>query len=146
LYIHQKRYIDAVNELKLAEADLYNRRPYLPWGNLGLAYLEMGEYEKARQALLHAIELQSLFCVGYYRLGQVYMAMRNFEKADKAFTQAIEADKRCNTFQEAWRLRGEVRAQIGEREQSIADLEKCVELEASSDAGQACRRLLETTH
>lgn len=146
LYIHRKRYTEAVKELQLAVADLYNRRPYLPWGNLGLAYLETGEYEKARQALVRAVELQPLFCVGYYRLGQVYIAMRNLEKADKAFTQAIEADRRCGAFQDAWRSRGEVRAQIGEREQAIADLEKCVELESSSETGQVCLRLLETTH
>jgi type IV pilus assembly protein PilF len=41
LYIQQKRYMEAIKELQLAAADLYNRRPYLPWGNLGLAYLEM---------------------------------------------------------------------------------------------------------
>jgi type IV pilus assembly protein PilF len=146
LYIHQKRYTEAVKELKIAVADLYNRRPYLPWGNLGLAYYEMAEYEKAIQALLRALELQPLFCVGYYRLGQVYMATRSFEKADKAFTRAVEADKRCDAFQDAWRLRGEVRAYIGERDQAIADLEKCVELDASSLTGQACLRLLETTH
>lgn len=146
LFTHQKRYKEAEKELLLAISDIYNRKAFLAWGNLGWVYLEMGQLIKARDALLRAVELQPRFCVGYYRLGQVYSATREYEKADKAFTSAIEADERCKIFQQAWYMRGKVRAQLGDREQAIADLERCAELESNSETGQSCRRLLDTTH
>ncbi|MBN1655105.1 MAG: tetratricopeptide repeat protein [Deltaproteobacteria bacterium] len=146
LYIHQKRYQDSIKELKVAVSDLYNRKAYLAWGNLGWAYLEIEKYDQAIHALLRSIDLEHRFCVGYFRLGQVYSSMRDFEKAEKAFTKAIEADERCKSFQDAWRLRGEVRAKLGEREDAIADFERCVELDQDSETGDACSRLLSSTH
>ncbi len=146
LYIHQKRYEESINELKVAVGDLYNRKAYLAWGNLGWAYFEIGKYDQAIQALLRSVDLERHFCVGFFRLGQVYSAMRDFEKAEKALTKAIEADKRCDTFQDAWKLRGEVRANLGERDDAIADLERCVQLDQDSKTGEACSRLLSSTH
>ncbi len=146
LYIHEGRFSEAVRELETAVGDLFNRKAYMAWGNLGWAYSEMGKHKQALRALLQAIKLQPRFCVGYFRLGEVHAEMRDFEKAEKALTQAIEAHQGCSAFQEAWHLRGQVRAKLGERQDAIADLERCVELAPDSDAGQACARLLEKTH
>jgi tetratricopeptide (TPR) repeat protein len=146
LYIHTGRYSDAVRELKIAVGDLFNRRAYLAWGNLGWVYSKMDKPEKAIQALRRAIELQPRFCVGYYRLGEVYASRRDFEKAETVLTKALEAHERCETFQQAWKLRGEVRAKLGEREDAISDLERCVELSPDSESGQECSRLLESAN
>jgi tetratricopeptide (TPR) repeat protein len=146
LYVHQKRYQKAIDELKIAVDDLYNRKAYLAWGNLGWAYLEAEKYDEALKALLRSVDLEHRFCVGYFRLGQVYSAMRNFEKAEKALTKAIEADERCKVFQDAWHLRGEVRARLGEKDDAVADFEKCVELGQDSETGEACSRLLGKSH
>jgi tetratricopeptide (TPR) repeat protein len=146
LYIHQKRYKESINELKIAVGDLYNRKAYLAWGNLGWAYFETEKYDQAIQALRRSVDLEHHFCVGYFRMGQVYSAMRDFVKAEKAATKAIEADERCEAFQDAWKLRGEVRANLGERNDAIADLERCVQLDQDSETGEACSRLLSKTH
>jgi tetratricopeptide (TPR) repeat protein len=146
LYIHQGRHGDAVRELKVAVGDIYNRKAYLAWGNLGWVYYKDAKYDKAVEALTRSVELERRFCVGYYRLGEVYQAMRAFEKSEKALTQALEADPRCEALQVAWRLRGEVRANLGAREEAIGDFERCVELNPESEAGQACSRLLEASN
>lgn len=146
LYIHQQRYKEAVVELEKALADLFNRDAYMAWGNLGWAYLEMKAYPKAIDALVRAVRLHPRFCVGYYRLGSAYLAAHELEKAEQALTQAIEADDRCATFQDAWHLRGEARMTLGLRDDARGDFERCVELDAHTDAGKSCGRYLEATY
>ena len=146
LYVHQKRYRDAAQVLEKAVSDLYNANVYLAWGNLGWVYGKMEKYDKAIHALGRSIQLQPRFCVGYYRLGEVYTRIPQLEKAESALTRAVEADERCELMQEAWQLRGEVRAKMGEREAAIDDLERCVELNPDSEAGRSCSRLLESAN
>jgi len=146
LYIHQKRYPEAIAELEKAVADLFNRDAYMAWGNLGWAYLDQKVYPKAIDALVKAVRLRPQFCVGFFRLGSAYLATKDYEKAEQAATQAIEADKRCNTFQDAWHLRGEARMNLGLRDDARGDFERCVELAAQTDTGKACSRFLEATY
>jgi tetratricopeptide (TPR) repeat protein len=147
LYIHRERYDDAIPILRQSATELTNRAQHFAWGNLGWAYLEKGEHTRALDALQQAVRIQPRYCVGWYRIGQVHVAQERFEQAEQSLTRALEADERCSRFyQDAWRLRGEVRARLGHREDAVADFERCVELSASSEAGQACRRFLETTH
>lgn len=146
LYAHQKRYKEAARVLEKAVSDLYNRNVYLAWGNLGWVYGKMEKYDKALQALRRSIQLQPRFCVGYFRLGEIYSRMKQLEKAEEALTSAIEAHERCELIQQAWQLRGEVRAKMGEREAAISDLERCVQLNPDSEAGRSCSRLLESAN
>ena len=146
LYVHQKRYAAAIEELNHAVEDLFNRDAYMAWGNLGWAYLEMQDWKHAIDALVRAVKLHPQFCVGYYRLGRAYLKTRSFEQAEQALTQAIEADKRCGAFQDAWHLRGEARMNLGLRDDARSDFERCVELDANNEAGKACSRYLEATY
>ncbi len=152
LYIHWRRFDDAVRVLREATGDLMNRRPYFAWGNLGWAYYEQQEYDQAMPALEQAVQLNPRFCNGWYRIGQVHLARaratgatENFERAEDALTTALEVDDDgCRRLQEAWQLRGQARAQLGQREESVADLERCVELGAESEAGRTCAAMLES--
>lgn len=146
LYIHQGRHQEAVKELDLAVADLFNRDAYMAWGNLGWAYLQLHNYPKAIDALVRAVRLRRDFCVGHFRLGRAYLATREFAKAEQSFTSAIEADRRCESFQDAWHYRGEARMNLGNREDARTDFERCVEVQPKSEAGQACSRYLAATY
>lgn len=147
LYIHQRHYDEAIRELREATGDLLNREPHLAWGNLGWAYYEKRDYRHALEALTQAVRLQRRFCVGHYRMGQTYSAMRDYSHAEEALTHALEVqDPSCQAMQEAWLLRGQARAQLGRREDAISDFEHCVTIDAQTDPGHACQRLLEATH
>lgn len=146
LYIHQGHYDEALKVLNAAVGDLFNREAYMAWGNLGWAYLELSDYPKAIDALTHAVKLRRDFCVGHFRLGKALLATREYAKAEQELTAAIEGDPRCATFQDAWHLRGETRMNLGNRDDSRADFERCVELQPKSDAGKACGRYLEATY
>ena len=146
LYLHQKRYDLAITEFQHAVEDLFNRRAYMAWGNLGRAYYETAAYDKAEEALMRAVKQEPRFCVGYFHLGRTYVKVEQFEKADHALTQALEADERCKIFQDAWHLRGETRMKLGQRDDARADFERCVELGSRNEAGAACTRYLEATY
>ncbi|GAB4110820.1 MAG: hypothetical protein OHK0013_46730 [Sandaracinaceae bacterium] len=158
LLINARRYSEAVEALRLSTGDLMNRTPHLAWGNLGWAYYEMHDYAQATEALQQAVRLQPQFCNGWYRLGQVGFALgraaadgepggdpQGFARAEEALTHALEVDRdECRALQEAWLLRGETRARLGRREEAISDFERCVELSANTEAGQACAGFLST--
>ncbi len=145
--VHEKRYDDAIKTLRESATNIVNRNPHLAWGNLGWAYYEKGQYQQAIEALTQAVRHQSRFCLGFYRLGQSYVALRQYEQAEDALTRCLEVpDEGCKNLQDAWHLRGEARAQLGMRQDAIADFERCVELSAESDAGRTCQGYLEATH
>ncbi|MET0389002.1 MAG: tetratricopeptide repeat protein [Polyangiales bacterium] len=146
LHIHQGRFGEAVNELDGAVADLFNRDAYMAWGNLGWAYLELHQYPKAIEALVRSVRLRRDFCVGHFRLGRAFLATHDFAKAEQSLTSAVEADPRCDSFQDAWQLRGEARMSLGNREDARSDFERCVELQPKSESGQTCSRFLAATH
>jgi Tfp pilus assembly protein PilF len=146
LHIHQGRYREAVQELNGAVSDLFNRDAYMAWGNLGWAYLELHQYPKAIDALVRSVRLRRDFCVGHFRLGRAFLETHDFAKAEQSLTSAVEADPRCDTFQDAWQLRGEARMNLGNREDARSDFERCVELQPKSESGQTCSRFLLATH
>lgn len=145
--VHQGRTGPAIEMLRASAENLLNRHPHLSWGNLGWAYYEAGDYDDALRALSQSVRQEPKFCLGYYRLGQTHLALRDYESAESALTNALETDDpACHSLQDAWRLRGEARAQIGMREDAIADFERCVELGAQNDVGRACQGYLQATH
>jgi len=147
VYVHQKRYDEAIALLRETASNLLNRTPHLAWGNLGWAYYEKGQYTEAVAALTQSVRHQSRFCLGYYRLGQSYLALRDFERADEALTKCLEVtDPGCQNLQDAWHLRGQARARLGRRDDAVGDFERCVELATGTPAASACKSYLEATH
>lgn len=138
-----ERYAEAAEVLRKSAMDISNTAPHTAWGNLGIALYENEEYAEALSALEQAVNIQPRFCLGYYNMGRVHVAQENLEQAEGALTRAIEADEDCiERYQPAYRLRGEVRARLGRRDDAVADLERCVEIAPDSSDADTCRRLL----
>ncbi len=142
------RYDDAIVVLRRSATDELNTAPHLAWGNLALAQLELGEYQEVVKSTMEAIRLQPRFCVGYYTMGQALWHLQQLKDAEHALDSAINADPSCASstqLQGAWRLRGEVRARLGHRQDAVADLEQCVELDPYSNDGRMCQSILEAS-
>ncbi len=141
-----ERYDEAIVVLRESAADELNTAPHLAWGNLGLAQFHLGEYQEAVKSTMEAVRLQPRFCVGYYTMAQALWHLQQLQDAERALVSAIGADESCSNdrrLQGAWRLRGEVRARLGHRQDAVADLERCVELDPYSNDGRMCQTLLE---
>ncbi len=143
-----ERYDDAIVAFRESATDELNTAPHLAWGNLGLAQLQLGEYQEAVKSTMEAVRIQPRFCVGYHTMGQAFWHLQQLPDAERALDRAINADESCSNdrrLQGAWRLRGEVRARLGHRRDAIADLEQCVELDPYSNDGRMCQTLLRDT-
>jgi tetratricopeptide (TPR) repeat protein len=141
--LEQDRYEEAIEEFERSASDMLNRQPWNAWGNLGLAHFEKGDLDESVTALRQAVEIQPQFCVGHFLLAQSYFAQDKFEDAETSATSAIDSNEVCAGYQSAYKLRGEARARLGKRDDAIADLERCVELDGDNEDGMACRRLLD---
>ena len=143
-----ERYEDATLVLRESATDELNTAPHLAWGNLGLAQFHLGEYQETVKSTMEAVRIQPRFCVGYYTMARALWHLQQLKDAEHALVSALGADESCAKspqLQGAWRLRGEVRARLGHRQDAIADLEECVELDPYSNDGRMCQSLLEAS-
>jgi Tfp pilus assembly protein PilF len=141
--IHEKKPAAAVNLLKPLTEDILYQTPENAWGNLGWAYLELGELDPAIDALRRSIAAQPQFCVGNYRLGLALERKGELGGALSAFTRALETESPgCKGLQEAWAGRARVGLRAGNVDAARADLGSCVKLSETTPAGKECRSLL----
>jgi type IV pilus assembly protein PilF len=144
ILIHERRFRDAVEVLRPLSEDILYQTPEKAWGNLGWAYLELGDSERAVDALRRSIAAQPLFCVGSYRLGLAYERKGEPKSAADALTRALETEApECSRLQDAFAARARVRTTLGDADGVKADLSRCVELSASTETGKNCRSMLQ---
>jgi tetratricopeptide (TPR) repeat protein len=139
LLIHRKRYGEAVEHLEAASKEVLNREPWLAMGNLGWAYIEMGEHDKAVETLRRALFDQPRFCVGHFRLGQAYYLKGEYEKAQASLAAAVRTEEDgCAELQEAHQLLGMTYLRIGREAEARDSLDRCREIDPASDIGVSC--------
>jgi Tfp pilus assembly protein PilF len=144
ILIHSKHAREAIDVLRPLSEDILYQTPEKAWGNLGWAYLETGDLERAIDALRRSIAAQPLFCVGSYRLGLAYQRKGEPKAALDALTRALETEApECSRLQDAVAARARVYRQLGQADAERADLTRCVELSGSTEAGKNCRSMLE---
>jgi type IV pilus assembly protein PilF len=147
IYIHQKRYEDAIAVLKPITENILYGTPELAWGNLGWAYLEQKKYNEAVSALERAVAAQPLFCVGNYRLGVALHALGRIDAARDALDRALEtAAPGCANLQDALLERAQVQLGLQEVESARADLDRCVSLQKNNLTGKTCGKILAGIH
>src|SRR5262249_20353795 len=143
ILVHQKKYDEAISVLRPLAEDILYQTPENAWGNLGWAYLEKGEYDKAIEALRRSVAAQPDFCVGNFRLGLAYERKQSPAAAVEAFTRAVETDQpSCKGLQDAYDGRARTLMRLGRTEDARSDLERCVQLDKRTPAGRECTALL----
>jgi tetratricopeptide (TPR) repeat protein len=141
--IHEKRYADAIRVLEPLTADILYSTPENAWGNLGWAYLEKGDLDRAITALERSVAAQPLFCVGNFRLGMAHEKKAQWATALEAYTRALETDQpACRALQDGYLGRGRVLEKLGRADDARADLERCRDLGAGTPAGKDCGSML----
>ena len=122
-----------------------NRQPWLAFGNLGWAYIEVGEFDKALEVLKRAMFDQPKYCVGLYRMGQAYYLKGDYTSAKKTLTRAIEVpEEGCKQIQEAHHLRGMSFLRLEMPSEAEDALTRCVEINKESRIGMECQEALES--
>lgn len=141
--IHRGKAKEAIDVLVPITEDMLYSTPEIAWGNLGWAYMELGDNKKAIPALRRAVAAQPLFCVGSFRLGVAYHRTGAMESAVEALNRALETDAPgCEHMQDAYLERAQVHLALGEERSTREDLDRCVDLAKSTRTGKKCNQLM----
>jgi type IV pilus assembly protein PilF len=139
--LHLQDWNGAVAAANEALKDSTYSGPELARANLGWAYLQMKQTQRAWKELHEAVSRAPKFCVGRYRLAKVY-----FERGDMAQAaenvDAVVDDARC-PIQEAYLLGGLVHQRHQNRERARVLLRRCADLAPRSCVAGECRRYSE---
>jgi type IV pilus assembly protein PilF len=140
--IHRKQYAHAVAVLKPLSEDILYQTPENAWGNLGWAYLELGQLDAALDALSRSVAVQPNFCVGHFRLGLARQKKQDYRGAVLAYSNALAVDNpRCKAMQEVYLSRAQALMQLSQLEAAKSDLVQCVAQDATTPTGQTCQAL-----
>jgi type IV pilus assembly protein PilF len=141
--IHEKKAAAAVEVLKPLTEDILYQTPENAWGNLGWAYLELGKFDQAIDALSRSVAAQPQFCVGNYRLGLAHERKGELGAALSAYSRALETEAPgCAGLQDAWAGRARVSFRAGDADSARADLERCLKLSERTSVGKECRSMM----
>lgn len=139
LMIHMQQYNEAITALSEAAGEVLNREPWLALGNLGWAYIELGEHDKAIEVLRRALFDQPEFCVGMFRLGQAYYGKGDYPAAEAQLQSAVQVQaKGCDQLQEAFHLLGMTYLRLGRESEAHEAFQRCSEIDPSSELGAGC--------
>lgn len=104
----------------------------LAYRGLGMAYMNLGEYEAARDSFIQALQQGSFFVndieedISCY-LASAYYKMGDYENAIATYTNVLQISKKNDDL---YYLRGVVQLEAGNLEAAIQDFDKSVSLNA----------------
>ena len=139
VYFRQGRVEDAIEEYKRALENLLYMSPQEAHLNLGVAYLSLNEYDKAKVHLEEAIRLVPTFVPAYNSLGKAYEGLRQYDKARSAYEKALELNPE---YVDAYLNLGKLLYKSGERQKAVEAFDKVVRLDPGSDRAEEALRYL----
>jgi Tfp pilus assembly protein PilF len=113
--------------------------PVFARANLGWAFFQKKELQKAWKELHEAVTRAPGFCVGRYRLAKVYLERGDVEQAVDALEPLLADGKRC-PIQEAFLLGGLLYERRKDAEKARELFRVCAEMSSRSCAADECRR------
>jgi len=90
VYLIRQEWDMAIQHFDKAAHDPSYRTPYMAYTNIGYAYHQMGQYKKAIEYYLKAIERWSRYSPAYDNMGLAYEMLGDWQKAADAYRQAIQ--------------------------------------------------------
>ena len=90
LYLLMGEWDPAIKSFKKALSNIVYRTPYMAYSNMGLAYYNKGDVQKAIECYNEAKRSNKIFGPAYFNLGRAYEAMNRLDDAVDAYGKAIE--------------------------------------------------------
>jgi type IV pilus assembly protein PilF len=128
----------AITAANQALKDSTYSAPEVARANLGWAYLQQGDLQKAWKELHESVARAPKFCVGRYRLAKVFFERGDMEQAAETLAVMLD-DARC-PIQDAFLLGGLVAQKRGDRERARTLFGKCTQMAPRSCNANQCRK------
>ncbi len=97
-YLELERWQDAIRVLKPLLKEPTYTTPYLPYNNIGWAYLNLGQLPLADKHLRMAVFVNPRFCQGHRNLGLLAQKRRDLPGARAHFEEAVRRCPKVATF------------------------------------------------
>ena len=91
-YLVQKEWDKAIRVLEEVTGDMLYATPHFPLANLGWAYYNKGNYDKAQRFLKDALVMQPGFYIAQLNLGRTYLVTGRLHAALSQFEKTAEAN------------------------------------------------------
>lgn len=89
-YVAMEQWDKAIECFEMVAGDLLYMTPHYPLSNLGYVYYRRGDYHKAEQNYLEALEMKPDYPRALYGLGRVYLETGDIRKAIRQLERAVD--------------------------------------------------------
>jgi tetratricopeptide (TPR) repeat protein len=140
VYLELKSWDMAIPHFEATLEDIFYRTPEGAYNNLGWAYYNKGEFQKALENYKKAVEINPRFAMAFNNMGMTYDRAENAEKAVSAFKTAIGL---VPDFLEAHYNLGLVLARQKDKEGALKAFERVIEIAPGSEKARSARQFIE---
>ena len=139
LYILMKKWDLAIDNFRKASSYLLYKTPHFAQNNMGLAYHNKGDYQKAIKHYQMAIKLFPSYSPCYENLARSYEAMNNWEPAIDAYKKSIDYDA---VYPVSHLYLARLYLKLNRASDAVRELKLTIELDPKGRHGEEARRLL----
>lgn len=141
-YTELKMYDRAIRELNAASRDLTYGQPGKVLANLGYAYFQRREFQKAKDNLYEAVKLDRSDCYSLNYYGRSLYELKEFEIAAQALDQAIRL---CATqrYEEPYYYSGLSYLKSQKRSEAEARFDEIIKLYPGTEYAKKSKKILE---
>lgn len=139
IYFRQGKVNQAIEAYNKALENLLYTKPQDAHYHLGIAYMDLKEYQKAKTHLEEAVRLVPDFVAAYNILGEVYEGLGQYSKAKYSYEKALEINPE---YIAAYLNLGKLFYRTGEKEKASKCFDKVIRLDPRSERAQEALRYL----
>ena len=139
--IDREQYAEAIRQLKIALNDLVYDKPEKSWTNLGLAYMKMKKYVKAKEAFLKAISISRIYCPAYTLYGRTLFEEKKYSEGAEALDRAVTACKK-QRYDEPNYYGALCYLKIGQKQRAKAKMQEIVDHFPNGDFAAKAKSIL----
>lgn len=142
--IHLQDWDGSIAAAGRALKDATYPQPEVARANLGWAYYQKRDLQRAWKELHEAVTRAPGFCVGNFRLAKVFVDRGDIEQA-KVYADAVIDNPRC-PIQEAFLLGGLIHQRRKDAERAKTLFDRCAAMAPRSCSAGECRRYAQMLH
>jgi tetratricopeptide (TPR) repeat protein len=139
LYLLLKKWDLAIDCFRKASSYLLYKTPHFAQNNMGLAYHNKGDYQKAIEHYQKAIKLFPSYSPCYENLARAYEAINNWEPAIEAYKKSIDYDP---GYPASHLNLARLYLRLNRANDAVIELKLTIELDPKGRYGMEARRLL----
>lgn len=141
-YLLMRRWDDAISCFEKAAGDISYATPHYAYLNLGFAYYQKKDYNRAVSYYREALRVDPSFAMAFENLGLAHEALGEWDDAHAAYESAISHEPDSPN---AYLLLGKLHRRLGRRAAAVEALQNAIVLDPEGPVGNQARGILRET-